>query len=80
MVNWQITATTVRCDVVGEDVTLIVYKDWSVKCTGFTKYGKASDSVNNRNRPNNMCEGTDCRLAQQYRQKLQAEETETAKS
>ncbi len=38
MVNWQVTATTVYCDAVDDDVTIIVYKDWSIRCTGCRKY------------------------------------------
>jgi hypothetical protein len=80
MVDWQITATTVRCNMVNDDVTLLVYKDWSVKCTGFTKYGKTGKSTSNRDRHNHKCEGTECQLAVQYRQKLQEEEAKAAKS
>ncbi len=40
MVNWQITATTIYCDAVDDDVTIIVYKDWSIRCTGCRKYGE----------------------------------------
>jgi hypothetical protein len=29
--DWQITATTIYCDAVDDDVTIIVYKDWSTK-------------------------------------------------
>jgi hypothetical protein len=80
MVNWQVTATTVHCETVNEDVTLLVNKDWSVKCTGFTKYGKTGKSANSRDRQNHKCEGTGCHLAVQYRQKLQAEETKAVNS
>ena len=38
MENWQVTATTVYCDAVDDDVTIIVYKDWSIRCTGCRKY------------------------------------------
>jgi hypothetical protein len=36
--DWQATATTIYCDAVDDDVTLIVDKDWNIKCTGFKKY------------------------------------------
>jgi len=77
MVNWQVTATTVRCNVVNDDVTLMVYKDWSVKCTGLVKYSKNGKPEKKRDRQNLKCEGPECRLAIQYRQKLQGEETKT---
>lgn len=38
MTDWQVTATTIYCDAVDEDVTITVYKDWSTKCTGYKKY------------------------------------------
>lgn len=43
MIDWQITATTIYCDAVDDDVTLIVDKDWNVKCTGFKKYSSNLD-------------------------------------
>ena len=43
MVDWQATATTIYCDAVDDDVTIIVYKDWSTRCTGYKKY---HESVN----------------------------------
>ena len=43
MVDWQVTATTIRCDVVDDDVTIIVYRDWRTRCTGYEKYGENPD-------------------------------------
>jgi len=45
MVNWQITATTIYCDAVDDDVTLVVDKDWNVVCTGFKKYSEKLDKA-----------------------------------
>ena len=45
MVDWQITATTIYCDAVDDDVTLIVDKDWNVVCTGFKKYSEKLDKA-----------------------------------
>ena len=77
MVNWQVTGTTVRCDVVDDEVTLLVYKDWSVKCTGYPKYGRngRGKAAKKAGQQSPGCQGTECRLALEYRQKLQAEET-----
>jgi hypothetical protein len=36
--EWQVTATTIYCEAVDDDVTLIVDKDWNVKCTGYKKF------------------------------------------
>jgi hypothetical protein len=73
MVNWQVTAATLRCDVVGEEITLLVYKDWSVKCTVYSKFAAT------RNKPRKSdnrlrCEGTQCKVASDYLKKLQSEE------
>ena len=38
MVDWQVKATTISCDAVDDDVTIIVYRDWSTRCTGYKKY------------------------------------------
>ena len=38
MVDWQVTATTIFCDLVDDEVTLMIYKDGSAKCTGHKKY------------------------------------------
>ncbi len=70
MVGWQITAATLRCEVIGEEVTLLVYKDWTVKCTAYSgNEGKARVKG-----PHTDCHGTDCRLASDYGKKLQDEE------
>ena len=45
MVSWQVTATTVHCTTVNDEVTLMVFKDGTTKCTGYKKYGEtAKDS------------------------------------
>ena len=38
MVDWRVTATTIYGDAVDDDVTVLVYEDWSTRCTGWT-YG-----------------------------------------
>ena len=42
MVDWKVTATTIYCDDVDDEVTIIVYGNGTVKCTGAQKYVKAS--------------------------------------
>jgi hypothetical protein len=39
--DWQVTATTIYCDAVDDDVTIMVYKDWSTTCIGYKKYGES---------------------------------------
>ena len=71
MVNWQITAATLKCDVVHDEITVLVYKDWSVKCTGHQKY---ASTKSNKRASNPGCEGPDCPVVQSYVRKLKDEE------
>ena len=87
MVDWQITATTIYCDAVDEDVTLMVYKDGSVKCAGYPKYGEPGKEVSkllkkkSKQLGSNLeCEGPECSRVIQYRDKLFAEEAAKATS
>lgn len=83
MVNWQITATTIDCDAVDDETTILVYKDGSVKCTGYHKYSQPNkETVNLLNEKNKQldrnlaCEGPECFRVIQYRDKLLAEESQ----
>ncbi len=40
MTDWQMTATTIYCDAVDDEVTLIVSGDGTVRCTGHQKYSR----------------------------------------
>jgi hypothetical protein len=71
MVNWQVTATTVYCDGVGDEVTIMVYKDGQTKCTGYAKYGQPELRSKRRK---TSCQGLDCSLVIGYRDKLFSEE------
>ena len=71
MVNWQITAKTIYCDSAGEEVTIIIKKDWSIQCTGFWDRHQGSP---NRAYTSAECEGLDCVRINQYRDQLKAEE------
>ena len=42
--SWQVTATTVKCDSVGDYTTILVYKDGTTKCTYHNRYGTAKDN------------------------------------
>lgn len=82
MIDWQVTATTIYCDAVDDDVTLIVDKDWKVQCTGFKKYSanldkataKALKQKSKRLGRNLKCEGPQDFRVTDYRDKLQAQE------
>ena len=83
MVNWQITAVTIYCDAVDDEVTLLVYKDWTTKCTGYRKYAEPSKEtlklLKKKSRQLNHrleCTGPECRRVLKYKEKLSAEEAE----
>jgi len=68
MVNWQVTATTIYCDSLGGEVTIMIYKDGQVKCTG------SSEQPANDKRTETACAAEACSRVIQYKQKLMAEE------
>lgn len=80
--DWQVTATTIYCDAVDDDVTIMVHKDWSTKCTGYTKYvesptKEALKELKKRSKKsgrNLACEGPEDHRVTDYRDKLKAEE------
>ena len=88
MVNWQVTATTVYCDAVDDYVVIMVYKDWTTRCSGYKQYvenptkemlnmlKKRSSKLGRKLR----CEGPSDYRVTDYRDKLMAEEEAIAKS
>ena len=79
MVDWKVTATTIYCDAVDEEVTLMVYQDGSAKCTGYKKHGKFSKEVQSEKRSKRLkqqtkCDGPECYRLIQYKDKLFSEE------
>jgi hypothetical protein len=78
--DWQVTAYTVECSAVAEEVTIIVKNDWSVQCTGFAKYGTSREAgieLLKRSleiKRNLECKGLQCSQISDYIQKLQSEE------
>jgi hypothetical protein len=42
MTDWEVTATTIYCDAVDDEVTIIVQGDGAVKCTGLQKYAPSN--------------------------------------
>ena len=82
MTSWKITATTIYCDAVDDEVTVLVYKDWSTKCTGYHKYSGPGKEISNLLRKKSkqlgrqlQCEGPQCQRVIQYKEKLVTEET-----
>ena len=81
MTNWQITETTIYCDAVDDEVTIQVYKNEAVKCTGYMKYGKptreAANTLKKQSKRLNRqlkCEGPECHRVTQYKEKLLSQE------
>ena len=78
--NWQITATTIQCDYVHEAITLMVDKDWTVRCTWYRRYKQKALEDNKKKFEKAIrlkmenCLGTECPLALNYRNKLMQEE------
>jgi len=76
MVGWQATETTIYCDDVDDEVTILVYTDWSVKCTGYEKYGKGGDKTSLLKKRSKQvkrqlkCVGLECERVVQYKGKL----------
>lgn len=80
-VDWELTAITVYCDRVKDDITLIVYKDSSTKCTGYSKYSSATIIASGIARGKDgrplqevRCEYPECRILAQYKEKIFSEE------
>ncbi len=80
MTDWEITATTIYCDAVDDEVTLMVSADGTARCTGLQKYLKpgreTSKEMNNRAKKLGKqlaCDGEECQRIAQYRDKILGE-------
>ena len=73
-VDWQVTATTLYCEAVADEVTVLVYPDWSVKCTGLNKYRNSDTSGKKLMKKSAGCTGIDCQVVTTYLNKLKSEE------
>ncbi|PPD58838.1 hypothetical protein [Dehalogenimonas etheniformans] len=79
--DWQVTATTIKCDAVSDEVTIMVYPDGTAKCASYTKFGATDkktlaklETRAKKLRINSKCEGPQCRRITDYRDKIMAEE------
>jgi hypothetical protein len=78
--KWQVTATTISCDLVDDFVTIMVDKDWSVKCAWYNKYkAKALEDKTHKfdkeiRQKIEKCQGPTCYYMTDYRDKLIKEE------
>jgi hypothetical protein len=77
MADWEITATTIYCDDVDDEVTLVISADGSSRCTGCQKYArpdkKTDKSMKKKSRQTGrklVCKEVDCSRIIQYRDSL----------
>ncbi len=80
--DWQLTATTIKCDAVEDEITIMVYPDGSARCASYTKYGatdkKTLAAIERKAKKRGFaprCEGPLCQRVTDYRDKIMAEET-----
>jgi hypothetical protein len=76
MADWQITATTVYCADVDDEVTLLIYGDGTSKCTWHQKHARPNKETAGIKKPKSQhpgrqpgCGGTGCQLISEYRNK-----------
>lgn len=82
MTDWQVTATTIYCDAVDADVTVMVDAGGGVRCAGVLKYltqttPNIQRQLKRRSRKLGRqlaCEGDDCPRTLAYRDRIFAEE------
>jgi hypothetical protein len=77
MPDWQITAKTVFCDGVDDEVTWLVYRDGTTRCTGCLKYGRPNDVTRQLIRAKTRClkrpircEGEKCPRISDYKDQI----------
>jgi len=82
MADWQVTATTIYCDAVDADVTVMVDGDGGVRCAGMLKYiQKTTPEIQRQLKKRSRkagrplgCEGDACQRTLAYRDRIFAEE------
>lgn len=77
MVDWEITATTIYCDAVDDEVTIIVNREGATKCTGMQKYSRPTGEVAKELKKKNKqlgkqlaCKWPGCSDVNKYRDEL----------
>jgi hypothetical protein len=82
MVDWKVTATTIYCDAVDANVTIMVYKDRSTKCVGYSRFcesltkdrAKILEKKGKRLGRKLCCEGGECSRVLTFRDEVFSEE------
>jgi len=76
-VEWQVTATTLYCDIVNNWVTVLTYKDGTTKCGYAVKHGQIERKVGKNDW--RRCPGPSaCALCIAYKEKIFREEAKTS--
>ena len=79
--NWEITAISLRCEYIGDFVTVRVSGDWLAKCAWYLKYksevskGKNQELATIIKQRIDKCVGPDCPIVTKYRGRLIDEES-----
>ncbi len=80
MTDWQITAKTIFCEAVDDEVTVLVHKNGTAHCTGCSKYDQPNDItrtlVKEKTRKLKraiQCEGEECPRVTGYKNQIQTE-------
>ena len=81
MTSWQVTAKTIYCDAVDDEVTHLIYRDFSARCTGCQKYTQPDEVTLRLIRAKQRklkrvikCEGEGCPRIEAYRQQIRKED------
>ena len=77
MTEWQITAKTIYCEAVEDEVTVLIQKSGEAHCTGCRKYDQPNDLTRalvkektHRLKRIIECEGEDCPRVTGYRNQI----------
>jgi hypothetical protein len=81
MPDWQITAKTIFCESVDDEVTWLVYRNGTTRCTGCRKYSQPNDITRKviREKTRRLkrpitCEGENCPDISVYKDQILGEE------
>ncbi len=66
--GWQVTATTIKCNLVDEFAVLMVYEDGTAKCNYFER----SKVANHKDKRSVNCKGPDCPALAEFKERALA--------
>ncbi|HAS04508.1 MAG TPA: hypothetical protein DCR71_01930 [Dehalococcoidia bacterium] len=75
MTDWQLTATTIFCEDMNDEVTVILYKDGKTRCTGYDFFARMSADPKSKKALSGLkCDGPVCHRVSAYKEKIFSEE------